>query len=157
MLCWWAWTPCVVIPGTDWLVQDLVGSSAAAVVAAVVAAAERAACGGPGEGESVGAALDVVGLPEPGTELRAGEEAAWSETTAEIAPGQTAGEKSVLAVAAADEPVPGATAWTAGADGFAGTAAGITVLGCSRALYTLALHHPPAASGEAGKTASPGA
>lgn len=143
-----------MIPGVDQLVQDPVGSSVAAVVAAV-AAAERAACGGPGEEESVGAGLDVVGLPEPGTELRVGEEAARSETTAEIAPGQTAGEKSVLAVAAADEPAPGATAWAAGADGFAGTAVGITVLG-SKALYTLALHHPPAAPGEVGKTASPG-
>lgn len=142
-----------MIPGVDQLVQDPVGSSAAAVVAAA-AAAERAACGGPGEEESVGAGLDVVGLPEPGTELIAEVEAAWSETTAEIAPVQTAGEKSVLAVAAADEPAPGATAWTAGADGFAGTAAGITVLG-SEVLYTLALHHPPAAPGEAGKTASP--
>lgn len=117
-----------MIPGFDQLVQDPAGSSVAAVVAAV-AAAERAACGGPGEGESVGAGLDVVGLPEPGIELRAAEEAVWSETTAEIAPGQIAGEKSVLAVAAADEPAPGATAWTAGADGFAGTAAGIIVLG----------------------------
>lgn len=142
-----------MIPGADQLVQDPVGSSAAATA---VAAAERAACGEPGEGESVGAALDVVGLPEPGTELRAVEEAAWTEMTAEFAPEQTAGEKSVLAVAAADEPAPGATAWTAGADEFAGTAAGITVLD-SRALYTLALRHPPAASGEAGKTASPGA
>lgn len=46
---------------------------------------------------------------------------------------QTAVGRSVLVVvvaaAAADEPAPGATAWTAGADGLVGTAAGITVLG----------------------------
>lgn len=67
MLCWWAWTPCVVIPGTDQLVQDPAGSSVVAVVAAV-AVAECAACGGPGVEESVGAGPDVMGLAEPGTE-----------------------------------------------------------------------------------------
>ncbi len=131
MLCWWAWIPYVVILGTDQLVRDPAGSSVAAVVA-VVAAAEYAACVGPGVEESVGAGPDVMGLAEPGTEQGAGEEAAWSEWTAEIVPGQTAEERSVLVVAAAaaaDEPAPGATAWTAGADGLAGTAADITVLG----------------------------
>lgn len=117
-----------MIPGSDQLVQDFAGSSVAAVVAAV--AAEHAACGGPGVEASVGAGPDVMGLAEPGTEQGAGEEAAWPERTAEIVPGQTVREKFVLVVvAAADEPAPGATAWTAGADGFAGTAAGIIVLG----------------------------
>lgn len=119
-----------MILGTDQQVQDPAGSSVAAVVA-VVAAAECAACGGPGVEESVGAEPDVMGLAEPGTEQGAGEEAAWSERTVEIVPGQTAGERSVLVVvvAAADEPAPGATALTAGADGLAGTAADIIVLG----------------------------
>lgn len=155
MLCWWAWIPCVVNLGADQLDRDPVGSSVVAVVVAVAAAADCAAYGGSDDGASVGLGLDEVGLPEPVSELEAGEEAVWSERKAEIARGQTAREKSVLAVAVADEPAPGATAWTAGADGLAGTAADTTVLG-SWVLWILALHHPPAASGEAGKTASPG-
>ena len=158
MLCWWAWISCVVIPGIEQQDQDPAGSSAAAVAAA----AECAACGGPGVEASVGLKPDVMRLAESGTGQVAGEEAAWSERKVEIVPGQTAGESSVLvvvvvvaAVAAADEPAPGATAWTAGADEFAGTAANTTVLG-SKALLTLALHHPPATFVEAGKTASPG-
>lgn len=114
------------------LVQDPAGSSVAAVVAAVAAAAaERAACGGPGEEPTVVVGPDVMGLAEPGTEQEAGEELAWFERKVEIVPGQTAEECSVLVVAAAaaDEPAPGATARTAGADGFAGTAADIIVLG----------------------------
>ena len=166
MLCWWAWISCVVSPGTDQQDQDPAGSSAAAVVAAV-AAAECAACGGPGVEASVGLEPDVMRLAESGTGQVAGEEAALSERRVEIVPGQTAGESSALVVvvvvvvvvaaaaAAADEPAPGATAWTAGADGFAGTAANTTVLG-SKASLTLALHHPPATFVEAGKTASPG-
>lgn len=145
-------------PGTDQQDQDPAGSSAAAVVAAV-AAAECAACGGPGVEASVGLEPDVMRLAESGTGQVAGEEAAWSERRVEIVPGQTAGESSalvvVVAAAAADEPAPGAIAWTAGADGFAGTAANTTVLG-SKASLTLALHHPPATFVEAGKTASPG-
>lgn len=116
---------------TDQLVQDPAGSSVAVVVAAV-AAVECAACGGPGEEASVGVGPDVMGLAEPGTEQGAGEELVWFERRVEIVPGQTAEERSVLVVvvvAAADEPAPGATAWTAGADGFAGTAADIIVLG----------------------------
>lgn len=136
MLCWWAWTPCVVIPGTDQLVQEPAGSSAAVVVcvavsaAAAVVAVECAACDGPGVGASVGVGPDV--MAEIGTEQRAGEEAALSETRVEIVPG---GEKLVLAVAAAaaDGPASGSTEWTAGADGPAGTAVSITVLG-SKAL-----------------------
>lgn len=122
-----------MIPGTDQLLQDPAGSSIAAVAAAVAAAAECAACGGPGAEASVGAGPDVMGPAEPVTELGAGEEEAWSERRVEIVPGQIAGERSalvvVVAAAAADEPAPGATAWTAEADGFAGTAAGIIVLG----------------------------
>ncbi len=135
MLCWRAWKSCVVIPGTDQLLQHPAGSSFAAVASAVVAAAEHAAaCGGPGAEASVGAGPDVTGLAEPGSEQGAGEEAAWSEKKVEIVPGQTAVETSVLVVvvvvavaAAADEPAPGA--WTAGADEFAETAVGIIVLG----------------------------
>lgn len=109
--------------GTDQLVQDPAGSSVAAVVAA-----ECAACGGPGVEEPVGVGPDVMGLAEP--EQGAGEEAAWSERIVEIVSGQTAGEMSalvVVAAAAAGEPVPEATAWIAGADGIAGTAACIIV------------------------------
>lgn len=110
--------------------RDPAGSSVA-VVAAAVAAAEHAASGGPGEEPSVGVGPDVMGLAEPGTEQEAGEELAWFERKVEIVPGQTAEESSVPVVvaAAADEPAPGATARTAGADGFAGTAADIIVLG----------------------------
>ena len=118
-----------MIPATEQRVQDPAGSSVAA------AAAECAACGGPGVEASVGAGADVMGQEEPGTEQGAGEEAASPEMRVEIVPGPTAGEKSVpvVAAAAADEPAPGATAWTAGGDGVVGTAAGITVLG-SKAL-----------------------
>lgn len=113
------------------LVQDPAGSSVAVVVAAV-AAAERAACVGPGEEPSVGVGPDAMGLVEAGTEQEVGEELVWFERKVEIVPGQTAEERAVLVAvvaAAADEPAPGATAWTAGADGFAGTAADIIVLG----------------------------
>lgn len=108
--------------------RDPAGSSAAAVAAV----AECAACGGLGVGESVGVGPGVMELAEPVTEQGVGEEAAWCERTAEIVSGQTVGETSVLVVvaaAAADEPASGATAWTAGAGGLAGTAAGIIVLG----------------------------
>lgn len=67
MLCWWAWIPCVVIPGADQLGQYPAGSSFVAIVAAV-AAAEHAACGGPGVEASVGAGPDATGLAEPGIE-----------------------------------------------------------------------------------------
>lgn len=120
-----------MIPGTDQLVLDPADSSVAAVGAAV-AAAENAACGGPGVEASVGPGPEVMGWAE-GSAKGAGEEAVWSERIVEIVRGQTAGERSVLVVvvvaAAADEPAAGATAWTAGADGLAGTAAGIIVLG----------------------------
>ena len=65
MLCWRAWIPCVETPGTDQRVQDPAGSSLAAAVIAV-AAAECVACGGLGEGLSVGAGPDVMGWAEPG-------------------------------------------------------------------------------------------
>lgn len=156
MLCWWALISCVVILGTGQLVPDLGGSSFAAVVAAAVAAAECAACGGLDVEASVAVGPDVMGLAELGTEQGAGKEAVRSERRAEVVPGQTVGERFVLvAVVVADEPAPAATAWTAGADGFAGTAVNITVLD-SKALWPQVLHRPPAASGEAGKTASPG-
>lgn len=135
MLCWWAWILCVVILGSDHLVQEPAGSSAAVVVcvaepAAPVVAAECAACDGLGGEAFVGVGPDV--MAEAGTERRAGEEAVLSETRVEIVPGQPGGEKLVLVVvaaAAADGPAFGATAWTAGADGLAGTAVSITVLG----------------------------
>lgn len=73
MFYWWAWTLCVVFPGTEEGVWDNVGSSLAAVVVAVVAA-EYVACGGPGVRASVGTASDVTGLTEPGTEQGAGRE-----------------------------------------------------------------------------------
>lgn len=114
-----------MIPGTDQLVLDPAGSSAAAAVAA---AAECAACGVPGEVAFAGVGADVMLWVVPGTEQGAVREAVGSERTVAIAPGQTAGEMSAL-VAVAGEPAPGATAWTAGADGPAETAAGITVLG----------------------------
>lgn len=65
------------------------------------------------------------------TEQKAEEEAAKSVWRAGIVPAlsQTAAEKSVPAAAAAAQPVPGATAWTAEADELAGTAEGITALG----------------------------
>lgn len=116
---------------TDQLAQDPAGSSAAVV--AVAAVAECAACGGPDVEASVGVGPDVMGLAEPETEAGVGEELVRFERKAEIVPGQTAEERFVLVVvaaaAAADEPGPEATAWTAGADGFAGTAADIIVLG----------------------------
>lgn len=152
MLCWWAWISCVGILETDQLVQDPAGSSAAVVAAA----AERAACGGPDVEASVGMAPDVTGPAESGTEREAVEEAAWVGRGFGIVPEQTEGERSVLVVvAAADEPASGEAAWTVEAGELVGTAAGKVVLG-SKALWNLAPHHPRAASGEAGKTASPG-
>lgn len=125
---------------SDHRVQEPAGSSAAVVVVCVaepvapVVAAECAACDGPDVEAFVGVGLDV--MAEAGTEQRAGEEAVLPETRVEIVPGQPGEEKLVLVVvvaAAADGPAFGATAWTAGADGLAGTAVSITVLG-SKAL-----------------------
>lgn len=123
-----------MIPGTDQLIQQLAGSSVAAVVSVavpvVVVAAVCVPCDAPGVGASVGVGAEV--MAEAGTEQGAGEEAALSEMRFEIVLGQTAEEKSVLvgvaAAAAADEPAPGATAWTAGVDGLAGTAVDTNVL-----------------------------
>lgn len=117
-----------MVTETDQLARDPAGSSAA-VVAVAAAVAECAACGGPDVEASVGVGPDVMGLAEPGTEGGVGEVLVWFERKAEIVPGQTAEERLVLVVVAADEPGPEATAWTAGADGFAGTAADIIVLG----------------------------
>lgn len=128
MLCWWAWIPYVVILGTVQQVQDPAGSLAAAVVAA-----EHAACGGSGVKASVGRAPDVMGRVEPVTEQEAAEEAVWVGRRAVVVAEQVGAERSVLAVvefvAAADELAPAAPAWSAGAGGLVGTAAGITALG----------------------------
>lgn len=144
--------------GTDQLVQEVADSSAAAAVCVVglaAAAVECAACDGPGVAVSAGVGLDV--MAEVGTEQGAGEAAASSAMGAETVPERPAIEKLVLVVAAAaaDEPAPGATAWTAGADGLVGTAVNINVLG-SKASSALALHRLPAAAVAAERTASLG-
>lgn len=119
-----------MIAESEQLVQEPVGSLAA--VAVVAAAAECVACGVPGVAVSVGVGPDVMELAEAGPEQGAGEELVRFEMRAEIVPGQTAigmAAQVVVVVAAADEPAPGATAWTAEADGFAETVVDITVLG----------------------------
>lgn len=122
-----------MIAETEQLVQEPVGSLAAVAVVACVAAAECVACGVPGVAASVGVGPDVMELAEAGPERGAGEELVRFEKRAEIVPGQTAigmaAQVVVVVVAAADEPAPGATAWTAEADGFAETVVDITVLG----------------------------
>jgi len=106
-----------VIPATDQPVLDPAGNSVVVVVVgAAVAEAENAACGGPGVAASVGPVPDVEGPDVEGPDVEgpdvggpdvgglaeeakgAGEEAAWSERTVEIVPGQTAGERSVPVV-----------------------------------------------------------
>lgn len=88
--------------------------------------------GGPGVDLSVGVGPDVMEWAGFETEQKAEEEAAKSVWRAGIVPAlsQTAAEKSVpAAAAAAVQPMPGATVWTAEADELAGTAEGITALG----------------------------
>lgn len=116
------------------LKQDPVGSSFAVAVAAD---AERVASVGAGVKAFVGGPADVMGLAEVGSEQAAVEKQVWFAMGAEVVPGQTAVSWAVRVVTAAvaavaavaDEPASAATAWTAEADGFAGTAANITGLG----------------------------
>lgn len=131
MLYWWAWKSYAAIAQS---VQDPVGSSFAVAVAAD---AECVASVGTGVKASVGGQSDVMESAEAGNEQVTVEKQVWFAMGAEVVPGQTAVRWAVLvavavvaaAAAVADEPVPAATAWTAEADGFAGTAADITVLG----------------------------
>lgn len=127
VLCWWTWMPCVATPGTDQRARDPADSSVVVIAAVAVGCA---ACDVPDGGVAVEEGPDATWRAEPGTEQGPGEEAVKSERKAEIVPGLTGAEKSVLAVAAAaaDEHVPEATAWSAGADGPAATAEGITAL-----------------------------
>lgn len=172
MLYLWAWKSYAVIAQ---LFQEPVGSSFAVAEAVVVAVAEAVAEAeavpadaecvvrvGTGAKGSVVGQTDVMELAEAGRERAAVEKPVWLVMGAEVVPGQTAVRwavqvaVAVVAAAVADEPASAATAWTAGADGFAGTAADITVLG-SWVLMSLYLHHLPAASGEAERTSNPGA
>lgn len=129
MLYLWAWKSYAAIAQS---VQDPVGSSFAAAVAAN---AECVASVGTGVKASVGGQADVMESAEAGSEQVTVEKQVWFAMGAEVVPGQTAVRYAVrvavavVAAAAADEPEPAATAWTAEADGFAGTAADITVLG----------------------------
>lgn len=141
-------------------VQAPVGSSFAAAVAAD---AECVVSVGTDVKASVGGQTDVMELAEAGSEQATVEKQVRLGMGAEVVPGQTAvrwrvqvAVAVVAAVAAvADEPASAETAWSAEADGFVGTAADITVLG-SEVLTSLCLRRPPAASGEAEKTATPG-
>lgn len=134
MLYLWAWKSYAAIAATAQLDHDPVGSSFAVAAAAD---AECVACAGTDVKAFVGAPTDVMGLAEAGSELAAVEKQVWFAMGAEVAPAQTAARWAVrvvvavvVAVAAvADEPASAATAWTAEADGFAGTAADITALG----------------------------
>lgn len=142
-------------------VQAPVGSSFAVAVAAD---AECVVSVGTDVKASVGGQTDVMELAEAGGEQATVEKQVRLAMGAEVVPGQTAVRRPVRAAAAAvvaaaaavaDEPASAETAWSAEADGFVGTAADITVLG-SEVLTSLCLRRPPAASGEAEKTATPG-
>lgn len=141
-------------------VQAPVGSSFAVAVAAD---AECVVSVGTDVKASVGGQTDVMELAEAGNEQATVEKQVGLAMGAEVVPGQTAvrwpvrvAVAVVAAVAAvADEPASAETAWSAEADGFVGTAADITVLG-SEVLTSQCLRRPPAASGEAEKTAIPG-
>lgn len=142
-------------------VQAPVGSSFAVAVAAD---AECVVSVGTDVKASVGGQTDVMELAEAGGEQATVEKQVRLAMGAEVVPGQTAVRWPVRAAAAvvvaaaaavADEPASAETAWSAEADGFVGTAADITVLG-SEVLTSLCLRRPPAASGEAEKTATPG-
>lgn len=161
MLYLGAWRSYAATAATAQLAQDPVGSSFAAAVAADTA---RVASVGTDVKASAGGWTDVMGWAEAASEQAAAEKRARAAMGAEVVPGQTAVRWAVRAAVAvvaavaavADEPASAETAWTAGADGFAGTAADITVLG-SEALTCPCLRHPPAASAEAERTADPGA
>lgn len=143
-------------------VQAPVGSSFAVAVAAD---AECVVSVGTDVKASVGGQTDVMELAEAGSEQATVEKQVRLAMGAEVVPGQTAVRWPVpvavavavvaAAAAVADEPASAETAWSAGADGFVGTAADITVLG-SEVLTSPCLRRPPAASGEAEKTATPG-
>lgn len=138
MLYLWAWKVYAAIAATAQLDQDPVGSLFAVAVAADV---ERVASVGTDVKAFAGGPTDVMGLAEAGSEQAAVEKQVWFAMGAEVVPGQTAVRRAVrvvvavvaaaaaAAAAVADEPASAATAWTAEADGFAGTAAGITELG----------------------------
>lgn len=139
MLYLWAWKSYAAIAVAAQLDQDPVGSSfavAVAVAAAVAADAERVASVGTDVKAFVGGPTDVMGLAEAESEQAAVEKQVWLAMGAELVPGQTAVRWAVrvvvavvaAAAAVADEPASAATAWTAEADGFAVTAADITVL-----------------------------
>lgn len=134
MLYLWAWKSYAVTVAVAQLVQDPVGSSFAVAVAAD---AQCVASAGTGVKASVGGQIDVMELAEVGSEQAAVEKPVWFAMGAEVVPAQPAVRWAVrvvvavvaAAVAVADEPASAATAWTAEADDFAGTAADITVLG----------------------------
>lgn len=134
MLYLWAWKSYAAIAATAQLDQDPVGSSFAVAVAAD---AEGVASVGTGVKAFVGGPTDVMGLAEAGSEQAAAQKQVWFVMGVEVVPGQTAVRWAVRVVVAvvaavaavADEPASAATAWTAEADGFAGTAVNITVLG----------------------------
>lgn len=165
MLYLGAWKSYAATAATAQLVQDPVGSSFAAAVAADAA---RVASVGTDVKASAGGWADAMGRAEAGSERAAVEKRARFAMGAEVVPGQTAVRWAVraaaaaavaaaaAAVAVADEPASAETAWAAGADGFAGTAADITALG-SEASTRPCLRRPPAASAEAERTADPGA
>lgn len=141
-------------------VQAPVGSSFAVAVAAD---AEGVVSVGTDVKASVGGQTDVMELAEAGSEQATVEKQVRLAMGAEVVPGQTAVRWPVpvavavvaAAAAVADEPASAETAWSAEADGFVGTAADITVLG-SEVLTSPCLRRPPAASGEAEKTATLG-
>lgn len=140
-------------------VQAPVGSSFAVAVAAD---AECVVSVGTDVKASVGGQTDAMELAEAGSEQATVEKQVRLAMGAEVVPGQTAVRWPVrvavavaVAAAVADEPASAETAWSAEADGFVGTAADITVLG-SEVLTSPCLRRPPAASGEAEKTATPG-
>lgn len=130
----WALKSYAAIVATAQSKQDLVGSSFAVAVAAD---AERVASDGTDVKAFVGGPTDVMGLAGAGGEQVAVEKQVWFAMRAEVVPGQQAVGWAVRVVvvvvaavaAVADEPASAAAAWTAEADGFAGTAADITVLG----------------------------
>lgn len=134
MLYLGAWRSYAAIAATARPDRDPVGSSFAAAVAAD---AERVANVGTDAKAFVGGWTDAMGSAEAGGERAAVEKQVRFATGAEVVSGQTAVEWAVpvavavaaAAAAVADEPASAATAWTAEADGFAGTAADITVLG----------------------------
>lgn len=126
------WKSYAATAATAQRVQDPVGSSFAAA-----ADAARVASVGADVKASAGGWADVTGRAEAGSGPAAVEKPARPAMGAEVVPGQPAVRGAVRAAAAAaaaaaavaDEPASAETAWAAGADGSAGTAADTTALG----------------------------